>query len=245
MRIKTFVFPLFLGIAVSIAGCSMLPDRLIYPNDMKTVKPKEETVTIKDEPAKGEGVEVVGDEQAAEEPSPGEEVVFGSASKPAEVVGKKDEVSDYANYSEKEEKVLTQREKKRIPRVKAHKSGKGYNALTKTFPIGYDQLWDDVVETMLFLPLKTIDKSSGIIVSDWTMNKDIGSAAMAASNIFGDGIRLIRYKYTVRVYDHGDSAEVTVIPFAQVSKNRRWHEAKPAVAITEKLMRKIISEVEK
>jgi len=244
MRIKTFVFPFFLGIAISTAGCSMFPDRLIYPNDMKTIKPKKETVTVKDEPAEGEGIEVVGGEQTVEEASPGEEVVFGSASKPAEVVGEKDEEPDYANYSEKEEKILTQRERKRLGKVKAHKSSKGYNALTKTFPIGYDQLWDDAVETMLFLPLKTIDKSSGIIVSDWTMNQDIGAAAMAASNIFGDGIRIIRYKYTVRVYDHGDSAEITVIPFAQVSKNRRWHEAKPAMAITKKLMRKIIRKVE-
>jgi hypothetical protein len=241
---KTFVLPFFLGIAISMAGCSMFPDRLIYPNDMKTVKPKKETVTVKAEPAEGEGIEVVGDEQAGEEASPGEEVVFGSAAKPAEVVGKEDEAPDYANYSEKEGKILTQRERKRLSKVKAHKSGKGYNALTKTFPIGYDQLWDDAVETMLFLPLKTIDKSSGIIVSDWTMNRDISSAAMAASNIFGDGIRIIRYKYTVRIYDRGDSAEITVIPFAQVSKSRRWHEAKPAMAITEKLMRKIIRKVE-
>ncbi len=247
MRIKTFVLPFFLGIAISTAGCSMLPDRLIYPNDMETLKPKKETVTIKDEPAEGEGMEAAGGEQAVEEASPGEEVVFGSASKPAEVEvgGKKDEVPNYANYSEKEGKILTQRETKRLPKVKAHKSGKGYNALTKTFPISYDQLWDDVVETMLFLPLKTIDKSSGIIVSDWTMKRDIGAAAMEASNIFGDGMRIIRYKYTVRVYDHADSAEVTVIPFAQVSKNRRWHEGKPAIAITNKLMRRIIQQVEK
>jgi len=244
MRIKTFVFPFFMGIAISMAGCSIFPDRLIYPNDMKTVKSKKETVTVKAEPAEGEDMEAAGDAQTGEETSPGEEVVFGSASKPAEVGGEKDEATDYANYSEKEGKVLTQRERKRLSKVNAHKSGKGYNALTKTFPIGYDQLWEDVVETMLFLPLKTIDKSSGIIVSDWTMNRDIGAAAMAASNIFGDAVRIIRYKYTVRVYDRGDSAEITVIPFAQVSKNRRWHEAKPAIEITEKLMRKIIRKVE-
>jgi hypothetical protein len=122
--------------------------------------------------------------------------------------------------------------------------GKWKNGLTKSYPLPYGKVFDAVLDSMLYLPIETVDKSAGIIATGWKMDQDFTKEALAGINIFGDGVRLLRYKYSVRVYDRGKETAVTVIPFAQVTKNRRWFDGNPSVAITEKLMQKIILEME-
>jgi hypothetical protein len=134
---------------------------------------------------------------------------------------------------------------KKIEMPGVESEGKWKNALTKTYPLPYGTVFDTVLESILYLPIETVDKSAGIITTGWKRDTDLTKEALVAINVFGDGVRLVRYKYSVRVYDRGEKTKITVIPFAQVTKNRRWIDGNPSVAITEKLMQKIIQEMER
>jgi hypothetical protein len=128
--------------------------------------------------------------------------------------------------------------------IDAEPSDIGHNALTRTFNIGFDEAWNGVVDTMMPLNLVAIDKSSGVLITGWIQDERLKNQKNLTSGLFGDIARFVRYKYVVRVSDMGGSTKLTVVPFAQVSKNRRWHQGKPSVVITEKLMRKLIKKME-
>ncbi|GMT41800.1 MAG: hypothetical protein IEMM0002_0211 [bacterium] len=124
------------------------------------------------------------------------------------------------------------------------KSGEGHSALVYVFPVEFDTGWDNILEAMLDLPLMSVDKSSGILITGWINNKGVPKKRAASINIFGGSSKLVRYKYVVRVYDLGAVSKVKVIPFTQVMENRRWRVADPEVMVSEKLMKRIITKME-
>ena len=218
---NTFIrIALLTAVPLLIAGCgTILPDRLIYPNDMTSMEDdkkneKEITAPSMETPASSKTAELV-DEKKVEEPS----------------------ASDYPHP-------VPDRLKKKESSIDALPSDVGHNALMRLFNVPFEKTWDGVVETMMPLNLSAIDKSSGILITDWIKDERLTNQANITSGILGDVVRFVRYKYIVRVSDVGGGTKVTVVPFAQVSKNRRWHQGKPAVAITEKLMRKLIKKME-
>jgi len=241
-------------IAGILYGCgSILPDKFIYPNDMKSEDMRKDNISDEEigfsnekKPEKQQTVAVnkdYSDEEANDPVEAGDTTLFGEQSE-NNTTPAKEEKKSYINYKHTDPNAIPRpianRKKKKHEFKNVVPSDKGYNALSKTYNMPFDKLWDEILEIMLSLPIENIDKNSGIILSGYTENMTGLEAAATQINPFSDGSRLVRYKYTVKLYDYGDSSEVVVIPFAQVSKNRRWHEGKPAVEITKKLMRIIV-----
>ncbi len=199
-----------------VAGCgTFLPDRLIYPKDMKSLND---------------------DKKKEKEIAPSS--VAAADSRPAELVEETGEKEPAADYP------VPDRLKKKKEPIDALPSDVGHNALMRLFNVPFEDTWNGVVETMMPLNLSAIDKSSGVLITGWIQKDRQINEANAALGIFGDVTRFVRYKYIVRVSDVGGGTKVTVVPFAQVSKNRRWHQGKPSVVISEMLMRKLIKKME-
>lgn len=234
---NTLIALLAVTISIFFAGCgTILPDRLIYPTGMKSLDEDEE----KEISPSSMG-------EAGELADGGDKVIFGQPEtggsqelKPAYLAeGKKETKADKPDNPPS----ARNRSKKPAP-VDAERSDIGHNVLTRAFNAGFDEVWDSVVDTMMPLNLAAIDKSSGVLITGWIQDSRLKNQTAVMQGIFGDTARYVRYKYIVRVVDEGVSTRVTVVPFAQVSKNRRWHQGKPAIVITEMLMRKFIEKVE-
>ena len=203
---------LLTAVPLLIAGCgTILPDRLIYPNDMKSME----------------------DEKKEKEIAPSS----------METSEKKNKAELVEETKEKPTSPVPDRLKKK-ERIDALPSDVGHNALMRLFNVPFEDTWNSVVETMMPLNLSAIDKSSGLLITGWIQDDRLAEGKNISSGLLGDVVRFVRYKYIVRVSDLGGGTRVTVVPFAQVSKNRRWHQGKPSVVITEKLMRKFIKKME-
>ncbi len=247
------------ALAVFVSGCgTILPNKLIYEHeDSKAAKAAKEKktpneVSIGAKPVFEEDFtygQLAPVEVAAN--SGDDKVLFGSG--PAAVAKRPIETAPSSAPKQVKPtakgsgytpppRPLTKREIKNLPPINVEKSDKGHNALTKAYDISIAKLWDEVLDLSLAMPLIAIDKSSGVIITDWVNDSDLAKIQLAAINPFGDGFRVVRFRFTVRMYDLGSGrSEVTVVPFAQVLKNRRWVDGKPSIVITEKLMRKIIN----
>lgn len=128
------------------------------------------------------------------------------------------------------------------PPVEARPSSLGVNALARTFALPYDQAWEKTLEVMLASPLSVVDKSSGVIITEWMVQQRVGGGIGAG--IFGDGMRTIRYKYSVKLYDRGGETEVAIIPLTQFTEGRQWLDGKPRLMVTEHLMRLFVAKME-
>ncbi len=257
---KTKAAAIFIITALLCASCgSIFPDKLWYPvegdapkakNEPKAEAPKAPPAAERSQPAP----------QAAEQNVPVEEgdaVMFGDAPKakaenssgaaaPAAAVNpgepaKTQQMEQLANplamiMPIPGEKVVPP------PPVEARESSLGVNALARTFALPYDAAWGKVLEVMLAAPLTVVDKSSGVMITEWMIQQSAGGGM--SFGLFGDGQRVIRYKYAVRVYDRGGSAEVVIIPYAQYTGGRQWIDAKPRRDIPEHLMRLIVAKME-
>lgn len=237
VKITALLALLTVTISMFFVSCgTILPNRLIYPADMKTLdedKKKEKEITPSQmgeagTPADGNDKVIFGKQETSGELKP---VNLAEENKEKEAAGPGSSLP------------AKNRSKKPAP-VDAERSDIGHNVLTRAFNAGFDEVWDGVVETMMPLNLSAIDKSSGVLITGWIQDSSFESQKAFMQGIIGDAIRFVRYKYIVRVVDEGVSTRVTVVPFAQVSKNRRWHQGKPAMVITEMLMRKFIEKME-
>jgi len=227
---KNIYLTVITGILISlpISACANSP-RLFYPVDMTAEDMKKEK-TEKDEIYLDENAKKVEIKEEVPPPPEGSTLEIAEAEKKRELVG-----TGYAR-----------------PGVKsggadiagAVKSDLSKNALAITFNKNFEQTWDKVLEVMLTHNLTSIDKSGGVMITGWIQDKRLLDAKSVASGIIGDTVRFVRYKYVVRLKEGGGSTEVTVIPFAQVTKSRRWHQGTPSVAIAKKLMRKIVKKME-
>ena len=208
-----------------VAGCgTFLPNRLVYPTEMKSLeddKKKEKEIS----PSPVEAAEVKKKSEPAD-------------SRPAGLVEESREKEPAADYP------VPDRLKKKKEPIDALPSDVGHNALMRLFNVPFEDTWNGVVETMMPLNLSAIDKSSGVLITGWIQKNRQINETDAALGVFGDVTRFVRYKYIVRVSDVGGGTKVTVVPFAQITKNRRWHQGKPSVVISEMLMRKLIKKME-
>ncbi len=114
------------------------------------------------------------------------------------------------------------------------------NSVEKDYRLRFGVVWGRLIEAMLKLPLDTVDRSSGIIITGWIIDRSGPNDVM---NFLGGGDNNIRYKYTIRVLDRGSMTQIKVIPFAQQVKSRRWSTAKPSIIVTNRLFSRIDREL--
>lgn len=117
------------------------------------------------------------------------------------------------------------------------------NTLQREFNMGSDQAWDRILGFMVGGPLIVVDKSSGLIISDWIFWFNPEADAMGGG-LFGDGQRLTRYKYAVKIEANGERSAVKVISYTQYSQGKRWVDGKAQDFIGQQLMKKIIDVME-
>lgn len=252
--------------AFMLASCgTIFPDKLWYPVDSGDPKKKEQKAeTPKPAPAAEQPKRAP---QAGEQDTPPEEgdaVVFGEApkaknppadtapaAKPAETGSSPSSSETKAAMPEKPERlanplamIMPAPDQKTAapPPVEARDNPLGVNALARTFNAPYDQAWEKTIEVMLAAPLTAVDKSSGVIITEWMVQQRAGGGMGAG--LFSDGQRTIRYKYAVKLYDRGGATEVAVIPYTQYTEGRQWLDGKPRRMVSEHLMRLIVAKME-
>jgi hypothetical protein len=115
------------------------------------------------------------------------------------------------------------------------------NAVAKDYTLRFGSAWERTLEAVLEIPLNTIDRSSGIVTTEWVYDENPADKAMSM-NPFGD-TRRVRYKYTVRVMDKGNGTQIKVVPFAQTLSTGGWRDAKPSLLITEEMFQRIEREL--
>ncbi len=129
-----------------------------------------------------------------------------------------------------------------LPAVKARPNSIGVSALSNNFARSFDDTWENVLEVMLAAPLAIIDKSSGVIGTEWMIQQRTGGGM--SLGLFGTGQRVIRLKYVVKLYDRTGETEVVVIPYTQYTEGRMWLDGKPRIQVGEHLMRLINAKME-
>lgn len=113
------------------------------------------------------------------------------------------------------------------------------NAIQKSYPMEFGKAWRRALEAMLEMPLNTVDKSSGVITTEWVYDKAKGSNDILSFAMLGSKTASVRYKYTVRILDGGSFTAIKVVPFAQVRKAQQWDTALPNIVVTKKMFERI------
>ncbi|HJM82615.1 MAG TPA: DUF3576 domain-containing protein [Nitrospinota bacterium] len=105
------------------------------------------------------------------------------------------------------------------------------NSQSKDFKMRYGVVWERLMGAMLQLPLVSVDRSSGIIITDWKVDLDSQNSNQ------------IRYKYTIRVMDKGVGTRIRVIPFLEIMKNYNWQSGRPNLIVTKRMFYRIEQEL--
>lgn len=255
--------------AFLFASCgTVLPNKVWYSADESAASPKKEQKAEAPESAPAPTVEKRPQSAQAEEQAvpleEGDAVVFGEAPKakgvssanastptPAAAGASPSSSKNKLPVPEKPERranplamIMPSLDQKvePPPPVEARESSLGVNALARTFALPYGQAWEKTMEVMLSAPVIVIDKNSGVIITEWMIQQRMDGGI--GVSIFGDGQRTVRYKYAVKLNDHGNETEVTIIPYTQFTEGRQWIDGKPRRMISEHLMRLIVAKME-
>ncbi|MBF0171533.1 MAG: hypothetical protein HQK87_10690 [Nitrospinae bacterium] len=115
------------------------------------------------------------------------------------------------------------------------------NAIAKDYNLPFGSAWERGLEGLLELPLSMVDRSSGIVTTDWIYDENVGDTLLAFSPLGGG--QKIRYKYTIRMMDTGDGTQIKVVPFAQALTTGGWRPAKSSLLVTERMFERIEREL--
>ena len=117
------------------------------------------------------------------------------------------------------------------------------NAIQKDYPMRFGVVWGRIIESLLEMPLDTVDRSSGIITTGWIYDQRANAGDLLSLNPFNLAQTKVRYRYTVRVLDRGDMTQIRVVPFAEVVTGTRWDYAKPSLIITNRMFERLEQEL--
>ena len=118
------------------------------------------------------------------------------------------------------------------------------NSVQKDYPMTFNVAWGRVMEAVLELPLSTVDRSSGLIVTDWVRDESAaGAGGLAGLNPFAGSAQIVRYKYTIRVLDRGGMTQIKVVPHAQIISGQQWSPARPSLTVTGRMFTRIEREL--
>ncbi len=226
----------------SLQACESLPDKLIWKNEDSSAarQKRDRNRTEELSPA---GLK----ESATTSPITTEEARKTALSRPKVI-----KVEDLANQDGSQTKyfdVVDERASETLaPTI--DESARAFKIITydnkavaKEFRLRFGTAWERALEGLLSIALNTVDRSSGIITTEWIYDEPSGSGGPSL-NPFGSDRRL-RYKYTVRILDKGASTQIKVVPFMQVlSKGGSgWKPALPSLMVTDRLFDQIEKEL--
>ncbi len=238
--LKGSVFFLGALFLLSGPGCSSVSDKLIRKN-----KDADQT-RIKREKEKGVEVTQKGLEGGLSTPIASEEGNRTSVSRPrvvkVEEVGKRRRGKKYFEVVDDRHKteLAPAIDKAARPiRIVTYDN----NSVQRDYRMRFGVAWGRVIESLLELPLSVVDRSSGLIVTDWIMDQADVSEGASLLNPFGAKEQSVRYKYTIRMLDRGNMIQIKVIPFTQVIKDMRWTPAKPSVVVADRMFVRIEREL--
>ena len=231
-----------LGALSSGAGCASLPDKLIWKNE-----DADRTQARRKNGLSGE-VAPSGLEKGLSSPITPEEAKKTALSRPKVVKiqelgeNKKSGKPYFEVVDEGAQKALLAPvidESARPTRVVTYDN----NAVMKDYPMRYGVVWDRAIDSLLELPLRAVDRSSGIITTGWLYDERKDSGDLLSLNPFGAAEQRVRYRYNVRFIDRGSVTQIKVVPFAEVVRGRRWEKARPSIVITNRMFERIEREI--
>jgi len=117
------------------------------------------------------------------------------------------------------------------------------NAVQKDYPMRFSVAWSRALEAILDTPLSTVDRSSGVIITEWVVDKMKSSTVLDVLTPVNTRSFAIRYRYTIRMLDRGSYTQIKVIPFAEVRDGRKWVNAKPSIVVTNSMFDRIEQEL--
>lgn len=223
------------------SGCESLPQKLIWKNE------DADRTQMKRQSKDGEEVAPTGLEKAPASPITPEEARKTALSRPKVVKiqelneGKGAEGKSYYDVvDERTQAALAPviDENARPTRVVTFDN----NAVQKDYPMRFGVVWGRAIESLLEFPLLAVDRSSGIITTDWIYDERSDVSSLLALNPFAQE-KKVRYRYTIRIMDRGAMTQIKVIPFAEVVRGQRWAPAKPSIIITERMFERIEQEI--
>lgn len=243
--IRNAVYVLWAGVfALGLSSCASLPDTLIWKTG-----DADKTVPGKARPAgeeKAAEITPVGLEETRVNPLSAEEVARTALSRPKVV---KVEEAGLANGANRRYFEVVDEKSQASSAPAADEGAKPVrvvtydnNALQKDYNIKFGSVWSRIVETIVDLPLNTLDRSSGMIITGWIYGERMDKNAIVSINPFGADT-VIRYRYNVRVADKGAMTQIKVVPFAEAFKGGKWGESKPSLVITNRLFNRIEREL--
>ncbi len=243
IKFPAILFSFFL-VATAIGCSGFLPDRLVYPNNMPDPKQRTKKANEEVKPAAEQAppAKAVAQPESVSATNEKDTVLFGEApsgagAQPAAVKKATTKSWDESNAPPPRD---INGKAPAAAAVVAQPSELAPNALTRTFDVEYPKGWDKTLEAMFVLPVMSVDKASGVIITDWIVDKPAYDGGL---NLFGSGVRSVRYKYLVKVYDRGGKTEVSVASQAQYSGSGGWISGTPKVIVSERLMKRIVEAI--
>jgi len=221
-------------------GCASLPEKLIWKND------DADQTKIERDRSKESEVTPKGLESGHETPITSEEARRTALSRP-KVVNIEDLDSKQTN--KKYFDVVDKRSEANLAPV-IDKTARAVrvvtydnNSVQKDYRMRFGVVWGRVIEALLELPLNTVDRSSGVIVTDWIYDEANAARGLLSFNPLGSQQLKIRYKYTIRILDRGNLTQIKVVPFAQVVKDRQWAPVKASIVVTDRMFSRVDREL--
>lgn len=230
---------------LSFASCAAMPDKLIWKHENENDKNKSKAEKLKEK--SGGEVTPKGLKKSHTTPITPEEAKRTALSRPQIVkIEELDENKRGGKYFDVVEDPaavsLTPAidEAAKPTRVVTYDN----NSVQKEYPMAFGVAWGRIIEAMLETPLDAVDRSSGVIITDWIRDQSAQAQNMLAINPFAPGGgRIIRYKYTIRVMDAGAVTKIKVTPFAEYVKDRTWKPIMPSLLVTKRMFTRIEREL--
>lgn len=110
---------------------------------------------------------------------------------------------------------------------------------TVLFPASVEKVWNATLEILLPVPLSSVDRSSGIIITEWLYGQKKGGG-VAVFDPLGNSKERTRIRYTVQVRPAGNGAEVRIFPhFQAIKSGRGWGSEEAPEGVAAALIEKI------
>ena len=110
------------------------------------------------------------------------------------------------------------------------------NIISRDYSLPFERSWNGAIEFFLNTPLTSVDKSSGVIITEWIYGNQ-SRKKMEITDPFSGGKRKTRHRYTVWIRDINGKTTVTVATsFQKAVAGAGWISSPPKSEITTVLL---------